>query len=241
MNAWDKVKTIVNVIAAIVIPIILAVIGNNYTKAIKSQELSARFIELSVKILMEQPTDANKSLRDWAVNVINRYSEEPLSEKVKSDLITNLKIIESSRFEGTGYKEVGGNRNISEIIILDTQSDDVNKEITGLKEYGVAYHYLIDRSGEVRRLVDESDIAFHTQGRNASSIAIGLIHVWGTTYTERQLAQLENLLADIVDRYHIDVENIFTGAQVSSKKSDLTPLLKKVRQTVSKKLARSVE
>ena len=81
MNWWDKLKIIVTSITAIAIPIVSLIIGNMYTEAIKEKELQIKMVEMAVGVLKETnlpPTEEYKSLKNWANEIIDRYSGVPL-------------------------------------------------------------------------------------------------------------------------------------------------------------------
>lgn len=54
MNFFEKLKTLSASIAVIFIPIVIALIGNQYSKAIKEKETQLRLVELSIEILNEK-------------------------------------------------------------------------------------------------------------------------------------------------------------------------------------------
>ena len=94
---WQKVRVTSVLIASVLIPIIVAFIGNSYTKAIKDNEIGVRYVELAVKILAEKPGSEsegnedsngleNKAVRKWAAEVINHYSEVKLSADAMDEL-----------------------------------------------------------------------------------------------------------------------------------------------------------
>ena len=87
-TSWDKLRILAQMLASIAtvsIPIIVAVVGSQYTQVVKEREVQGRFVELSLDILRTTASD-NKSepLREWATQVINRYSGVPLSADAQS-------------------------------------------------------------------------------------------------------------------------------------------------------------
>lgn len=139
---------------------------------------------------------------------------------------TIIAIDKSAQFHGVGYRDMPNGRRIDRIVILDSQSDDTAKELAALKESGVAYHYLIDRSGRILRLVDDKNIAYHTRGQNQNSIGIGLIHNSGGAYPNTQLGALKALIASVADTYNISSYNIYPASVLDkSKKSDIGAFL----------------
>ena len=71
MSWGDKAKIVTAAIAAILLPLAVAFVGQLYSKAIKDRELEGTFVELAVDILRDQPTQDTKSLRKWALDVVN--------------------------------------------------------------------------------------------------------------------------------------------------------------------------
>ncbi|EPW5502306.1 TPA: hypothetical protein RQK06_004283 [Vibrio vulnificus] len=87
MENWEKLRITSSAIAAIVIPIVLLFVGNEFTTATKERELQGKFVELAAQILREAPREETTNLRQWATDVINLYSGVQLSEQAQRDLI----------------------------------------------------------------------------------------------------------------------------------------------------------
>ncbi len=88
----------------------------------------------------------------------------------------------------------------------------VDKTIGEYEQYGVGAHYLIDRNGNIMRLVEEQNIAYHAgtskmpDGRknvNDFSIGIEIIATLESGFTDQQYAAVNALIADIKGRYQI--------------------------------------
>jgi hypothetical protein len=82
---WEIAKSIANIIAVVGIPSVVLVVGNLFSKSIKEREIQSRFVELAVNILREVSPEM-KSLRAWALQVIDKYSGVPLGE-AKEEII----------------------------------------------------------------------------------------------------------------------------------------------------------
>jgi hypothetical protein len=86
MNGWEKLK----ILSAAFVPAVIALVGYWYTSAISEREVQAKFVELGVTILQAPPTTAATNLREWATEVLNRYSGVPLDKATRNDLIENI-------------------------------------------------------------------------------------------------------------------------------------------------------
>ncbi len=83
----ERAKSAATIFASVVLPIILLFVGNQFTAAIKEREVEGKFVELAVSILKEQPDKQSRNLRDWATQVITKYSRVALSPEATRDLI----------------------------------------------------------------------------------------------------------------------------------------------------------
>lgn len=80
----------------------------------------------------------------------------------------------------------------------------------------VSAHYLIDADGAVLSLVDEAARAWHagagewrgTGDVNSRSIGIELVNTGAEPFAEAQMAALERLLADLMDRHALPPEAV---------------------------------
>ncbi len=131
------------------------------------------------------------------------------------DATSDFKIIKN--LVSWGFESSSG-RKIDTIIIhssynaLGGDEYDFKKLLSEYKEYGVSPHYVIDRKGNVYRLVTEKNIAYHAgesktpdgrTGVNNFSIGIEIMNTKSDKPTNVQYAALKNLIADIKKRYKI--------------------------------------
>jgi len=93
----------------------------------------------------------------------------------------------------------------------------------------VSAHYLIGRDGEVMQLVAEKDRAWHAGAGgwgavtdvNSRSIGIELDNAGTQPFSEPQMAALESLLADILDRWSIPPERVIAHSDMApARKTD---------------------
>jgi len=253
MNAWEKVKTLGTLISIVIIPVLLGVIGNQYTQAIKERDIQGKFVELAVSILNQPPSEASRNLRSWATQVIDKYSGVPLSDATKQDLIDNISITQVEGISERRFKKTDQPRKITKIIISDTHGRTAESAIKLFQSdsSGGTYHYLIDKQGEIYNLVPEEHIAFHTPKHNKTSISIGLVHIPKRSpilrdpdrpieyeeYSEKQLESLVNLLADMVNRQGLDVNNIIPKSAVSPRKiTEVADFIELLRDKVVEKI-----
>jgi len=84
---WERLKILSGAVAAVVIPVVVAYVGNEYSTALKERELQGRFVELAVDILREEPDKEHSELRKWAASVIDTYSGVKLTDDARSELV----------------------------------------------------------------------------------------------------------------------------------------------------------
>lgn len=228
LDALDKVSKIV---ATLALPVVLLVIGNWYSASQKDKDLGQNYVELAIGILSEQPSEDNAKLREWAVQVVNRYAEIKIDDALAKTLITReaLPSVVSAPLP-SGFRAVEGERTISRIIVSDTQAESIAGVLAVLPQIGASYHYLVGTDGSVRSLVRENDIAFHTARANTDSIGIGVMHLAGQTYPRAQVSALAQLVGEIAGRYGIGADAVVAKSDVDPRKaSDFATIAAEVR------------
>jgi hypothetical protein len=88
MESWEKARTVGSLLSAVLLPLVLLIVGNQFSAATKEREIQSKFVELSTQILREQPTPESKPLREWATSVINRYSGVEMTQATTESLVT---------------------------------------------------------------------------------------------------------------------------------------------------------
>ena len=96
-------------------------------------------------------------------------------------------------------------------------------------ECQVSSHYFVGRDGNVTRLVDEAHRAWHAgEGKwadledvNSRSIGIELDNDGASAFPEVQMAALEALLADILERHELEPKHVIAHSDMApARKSD---------------------
>jgi hypothetical protein len=77
--------------ATMAVPIVLAIVGSSINKTIAEKDRSLKYIELAAEMLK---AETNLNVRDWAVDVINNYSEIKMSGAVKQAISGRANIVE---------------------------------------------------------------------------------------------------------------------------------------------------
>lgn len=88
----EKAKNLSVVFSTAVLPLIVLFVGNNYTAAIKSREIEGKFVELSVGILQQRPSEPTADLREWATKVLDKYSGIEFSPGAREKLINETQL-----------------------------------------------------------------------------------------------------------------------------------------------------
>jgi len=96
-NKWSEIRNWVNTIAIVLIPVVVALIGHSYTKALKEREIQLQFVKIAINILQSKPTEHTRNVREWATQVINLYSGVPLSKDAKRDLIEKVPLSQTKK------------------------------------------------------------------------------------------------------------------------------------------------
>ena len=153
-----------------------------------------------------------KSVANSATNTANETTSDNHSNS------SGLSFLDKTYMFKRGLEKKYSARHIDAIILhssfcANSRNDfDTYCVLGEYKRHGVAAHYLIDRAGDIHRLVSEANVAFHAGfGRmpdgnnhiNTRSIGIEMINSEEEGPNEYQYASLANLVRDIKSRYRI--------------------------------------
>jgi hypothetical protein len=92
LNKWKAIATITSSIA---IPVVLAVIGYFVQTTVASDGLKKDYVQIATNILKEEPNPKNTELRVWAIQILDKYSDIPFSDKA-SEALKNQQSLYSS-------------------------------------------------------------------------------------------------------------------------------------------------
>lgn len=118
------------------------------------------------------------------------------------------------------------------MIVFHCSALKIEECIKVWNEYGVAPHYVIDETGEIFKVVEETKKAFHAgagywagmdDGLNDISIGIELINLTmgQENYSELQIKSLISLCKKLMKQYNIDKTNIVGHSDIAPmRKSD---------------------
>jgi len=151
MDGWQKLEIMSKVVAAVFIPVAIAVLANNLAAANKQRDSETKFVEIATAILSKEPspsqTPESKSLRTWAVEVIDKFSGVPMPKATAEALIrsTSLPAVnqpaQPTDSEGTWGLIFGG----------DSSVQAAKQEVTvTAKKMGIGEGSIFRRAGSFR-------------------------------------------------------------------------------------------
>jgi hypothetical protein len=91
-NRWQGLNALSGLLAAVLIPIVIAIMGYRYTSALKEREIQSHFVELALSVLKEPPRAENRAVRQWAVRVVDEYSGVALGETASRELLDSVSL-----------------------------------------------------------------------------------------------------------------------------------------------------
>jgi hypothetical protein len=86
VSEYEIAKLVIQGLATIAVPVVVIWVGHMLTNAMKSREVSQKYVQLAIEILREKRSVESQTLRIWAVDVINRFSDIPLPDNAQSNL-----------------------------------------------------------------------------------------------------------------------------------------------------------
>ncbi|MGD8307037.1 MAG: hypothetical protein PVF17_10310, partial [Ignavibacteria bacterium] len=87
-DGWDKFLIIFQIISWLAIPTVITIVGSNIESTIKEREIKLKYVELAINILRDEPNVDNKNVRKYAIDILSKYSEIPITAELKKSLET---------------------------------------------------------------------------------------------------------------------------------------------------------
>ena len=81
---WDKIEILGKIGVSFLVLFATFFFGNRIDQSLKNREISLRYVEFAVKIIVNPLSD--EDLRKWAADIINIYSEVPLPKETRIKL-----------------------------------------------------------------------------------------------------------------------------------------------------------
>lgn len=153
----SKIESLSKSFAAVVIPVVLLIVGQDFAAATKQREIEAKFVELATAILNKDPGDKPstevKSLRRWAVEIIDKFSGVPMPKETANALIQNTPLpvvlpVTEQTSSGPWAVVFGGDTT------LDAAKHEIN--VTA-KKMGIADAVIYLRNGSYRSIARFND------------------------------------------------------------------------------------
>lgn len=119
-------------------------------------------------------------------------------------------------------------RDIRFLVLHHVQADNIKHAIDLFIQYEVSSHFIIAEDGKIFELVDENDIAYHAgvsywrgvDGLNKTSIGIEFFNSspFEKKFTEAQMEAGAELCKYLIDKYHIEAQNIVGHSDIGYSK-----------------------
>lgn len=120
-GAFPRLNAVSGMIAAVGIPLALAIVGQSYSAAIKKREIQGRFVELAVTILSAEPAgDRDRALRGWATRILDKFSGVPMGESARVELQDSI-VLPSAQVGSAGALE----RDAFDLLLNDRVDDAI--------------------------------------------------------------------------------------------------------------------
>lgn len=192
------------------VPIPILTEGISRYEDAKNQALDVKNL-VEKKVVEEMSVDGSETANQLKAAQNKENAKQETGEKTDGIKIVN-------RLMTSGFAVVSKSRAI-DTIVLHSSYDLVGQDpysVSGVikeyEDYGVSAHYLIDRAGNIYRLVEDKNIAYHagvskmSDGRknvNDFSIGIEMINTLEGRYTEAQYKSVNELVAHLKKQYLI--------------------------------------
>jgi predicted chitinase len=244
-QAWERAKSAATILSAIAIPVVVAIVGNSFSSAMKEREVQGKFVELAVQILRKEPTKQDAGLRSWATTILNDYSGVPFSADTRNALIQhtplptsryegrtdlgNIQPGDGAKFIGRGYLQLTGRANYTKYslpgIDLVSDPDQLSKPDVAAKVLAVWFR---ERQPKFSEFLAKDDLAAARRLVNGSTFGLQEVNA---RYRVYRLALEKNPAAD-----SLSVDGIFNPDWLTK---HVPALLSALRANVNDKLVQA--
>lgn len=83
---FDRVTGYARASALIIIPIVVAILGNAAMNVWRTREVSLGYVEIAAGILSQPPSPENENMREWAIETLQRHATVQLSAEAQEEL-----------------------------------------------------------------------------------------------------------------------------------------------------------
>ena len=134
-DSWEKAKTIANWVAAIAVPVVLGISGYYVNLSLKGKEVQSTMVALAIEILKEPPQDfeESKSIRSWAIEVINHYSDVQIPKATQRVIIQDQPLVPRTSSRSPLLEEY---RQLFDTMVLMDDHRDIVKGVAKRIEAG---------------------------------------------------------------------------------------------------------
>lgn len=87
LNKSESFKNYCVGLAALAVPVVVALIGNSIQGSLQEKEVQGKYVEIAVGILQNPKSGLLPELREWAAKVVDNYSGVPLGEGASVEII----------------------------------------------------------------------------------------------------------------------------------------------------------
>jgi hypothetical protein len=196
MDGWQKLEVLSKVVAAVMIPLAVAYLGNQVATANKQRESETKFVELATTILANEPgsnqSEDSKNLRRWAVAVIDRFSGVPMPKDTADALVktTALPAVASAASSQPPVADPAGTWGL--VFGGDTSLEAARHEVTKTAErMGIGPGEIFRRDGSFRSVkvyvsrAEAEDGLGRARSVRSSSYVVNMAK-WCPTSTQRE-------------------------------------------------------
>jgi hypothetical protein len=194
MDSWQKLEVASKVVAAVLIPLAVAYLGNQVAQANKQRDSETKFVEMATAILSKDPganqTKESKNLRKWAVDVINRFSGVPMSAETADDLVQKTTLPQVFPVAAQQAQDTSGTWGV--VFGGDTTLDAAKHEVTKTAErMGIGSGEIFRRAGSFRSVkvvvsrAEAEDVVGKARAVRPSSYVVNMA-TWCPTSAPRQ-------------------------------------------------------